>query len=704
MSKKEKALREAMIADLERSGIGEEHLKELQFAPRDNNATKKALKLGWRCDATTYEIPYFSPDGKRTQFNRYRLLDGSWNSADSKAKSFKYNQKFGTLPHLYFPPIVEWPIEDERIKLDYLCITEGEKKAIKACLVGIPCVALGGVYSFGAKKKQINLLDEFDLFDLTDTQIEICFDSDVHSNADVRAALNKLASELTPHTSKPIRYVMLDAESSDKTGLDDYLCQFPNNKKAEKAFWSLPRREDKRSAAIADFDAQIVYVAYSNRFYHLRDRRWYRNKGDVFDEHENLPKVPHPDDPTKHVSRIKLWFEQRKPETTVERVVYEPGKPDRYPGVTADLINLWRPGTVNPVSGTPHEWLELFNYLTDTLTADQRQWFMQWLAYPIQHLGSKLAQAVFIHSHAEGIGKNFLFDPFIRNIYGEDNYIRVEGDVLEDGFNGWLAGKQFVFIDEVHISTKMERKVVMNRLKSYTTNKDISVNEKFSPRQQMKNCAQIAMASNHQDGLQLSSKDRRNFIIQGPDKPMPDSFYHAIGKFALSKDGVGKVLHYLHEVNLDGFNPNGKAMFTAAKGNAIKSSQELAEYFIDMLKHSPMEIFGIKGKRPDKDLFTTQEIVSAINTTASGMGIRFATTPISIGKFLVQRQVVSKRIKYRVKHAVNSITLYAIFNPDKWKEKPKETWLIHLRNRDPKYAKTEVALARGSTEERHHGE
>lgn len=686
MKKSDKGLRAAMIEDLARSGIPESALNALQFAPRNEIDTRKELGLRWRCNACSYQIPYFDHFGKRISYARYRLLSGSWNT-ERKEPGFKYNQRAGTLPHLYFPPVIEWPIKKEKITLPYLCITEGEKKAVKACLTDIPTVALGGVNSFAAKKKGIDLLPEFDLFDLSETQIEICFDSDVHRNENVRSAMNKLASQLTPLTSKPIRYVMLDGESTDKWGLDDFLSSFKTRAKAEQAFWALPRQEDKRSAAVVDFDQLLVFVRATSRYFNLTDRRWYLRKDDIVNEFENMPKVPHPDKPDMRIEPVKIWFQHRKPETTVQKIVYEPGKDPRYRHQGHDIVNVWRPSKIKPIEGKPTQWLDLFDFLTQELSEAHRTWMMQWLAYPIQHLGAKLHQAIFIHSHSEGIGKNLLIEPFLQNIYGEENYSAIGGDALEEVYNAWITRKQLVFVDEVHVGTKAERIKAMNRLKRYVTQHDVNVREMYTPRHTLNNCANIYMSSQHSDGLLISDKDRRFFVVEGPNTPLPDEKYSEILKFATSKSGTGKVLNYLLEVDLEGFKPYARPPETQAKLRAIESAQDGISYYINLIKNSPMELFSIHGRRAtEKDLFSTAEICAAINTHSGRISSKFWTTPNSISKYLTSAQIPYQRLKVREGKRVGSYGAYAVFNPEKWQAKPFVRWLEHLRRYDPKFA------------------
>lgn len=92
-----------------------------------------------------HEIPYFGLDKKATGYARYRLYGCD--------KLPKYLQPKGAKSQLYFPPFsfLDW----EKIAADTsipLCLTEGERKAAKACLSGIITAGLGGVWNWLGKE------------------------------------------------------------------------------------------------------------------------------------------------------------------------------------------------------------------------------------------------------------------------------------------------------------------------------------------------------------------------------------------------------------------------------------------------------------------------------------------------------------------------------------------------------------------------
>ena len=104
-------------------------------------------------------------------------------------------------------------------------VTEGEKKAACACINGIPCAALGGVWNWTSKKKiDTPLIPDLMGFNFKDRDVVLVFDSDVNANSLVRDALNALARELVKLGARVFK-VILPLEADKKTGLDDYLLE-----------------------------------------------------------------------------------------------------------------------------------------------------------------------------------------------------------------------------------------------------------------------------------------------------------------------------------------------------------------------------------------------------------------------------------------------------------------------------------------------
>src|SRR5262249_23655191 len=112
-----------------------------------------------------------------------------------------------------------------------LLITEGEKKAAKACQEGLACVRLTGVWCWvKARRKgpdgrpigRPQLLDDLAGLPLSGRDVFVVFDSDAATNGSVGRAEQGLAGALQARGAR-VKLVRLPAAEGGKVGLDDYL-------------------------------------------------------------------------------------------------------------------------------------------------------------------------------------------------------------------------------------------------------------------------------------------------------------------------------------------------------------------------------------------------------------------------------------------------------------------------------------------------
>lgn len=242
-----------LIDDLAHSGLV---VDDLKVKPLEA-AHKAALQLEFGVEG--YGIPYFDWYGKAIPYYRAKLYDAPPNR--------KYRQPPETPNYVYFAPGLR-PLLDKLLlekKLQYIVLTEGEKKAARCIKAGIPCIGLGGVdswksrtiilpkdtalsqrsnKSYAAKLPSgsmlgesidtlsIGLQDVIDFILEHDIPIVIIFDSDDPSGPklEVRRAAAQLAFELRFRGTgiKNIRTLALPNEAgkpTEKVGLDDYLQQ-----------------------------------------------------------------------------------------------------------------------------------------------------------------------------------------------------------------------------------------------------------------------------------------------------------------------------------------------------------------------------------------------------------------------------------------------------------------------------------------------
>lgn len=121
----------------------------------------------------------------------------------SKNKYPKYLQKKGSGNRLYIPDFARMHLQDVDMPL---YITEGEKKALKACQEGLCCIAIAGLWNWTNGEKQ--LIKDFDDILLKNREVFIVPDSDwleptMHGYLkNLKQAVSKLAFKLKERGAK----------------------------------------------------------------------------------------------------------------------------------------------------------------------------------------------------------------------------------------------------------------------------------------------------------------------------------------------------------------------------------------------------------------------------------------------------------------------------------------------------------------------
>ena len=117
---------------------------------------------------------------------------------------------------------------------EYIIITEGEKKAIKAVQEGFNCLALSGVWAWKRTPKddetEINadIIPDIVNLDLKNKTIYLCYDNDMWSKPQVKQALYHFSAYLIAEKQAIVKIIKLP-EIDDKIGLDDYLIKYDEN-------------------------------------------------------------------------------------------------------------------------------------------------------------------------------------------------------------------------------------------------------------------------------------------------------------------------------------------------------------------------------------------------------------------------------------------------------------------------------------------
>jgi len=206
----DKELRLLVLADLERSGLGE---REAKLMALELNST---VEPPYKTDC--YAIPYRDIQGRDTNFRRFRNL------LDNAAPKYQQLKDSVTLP--YFEPVTKnW----ERVSQDpsiALNIVEGEKKSVLTALAtGTPTIGLSGTDSWRSSKKNLAILIGLHAIRWKGRKVTICFDASNPVNPLTTHATYRLALFLRSEGAA-VHIVFLPALNSEgQTGPDDYANQ-----------------------------------------------------------------------------------------------------------------------------------------------------------------------------------------------------------------------------------------------------------------------------------------------------------------------------------------------------------------------------------------------------------------------------------------------------------------------------------------------
>ncbi len=608
--------RAAMLTDLKRSGLTAADGKKATYKPLN---AKQVQDLTGN-HAAGYLIPYYDVAGKKTDYWRVRYTEevkGAFGA--SKKKPLRYTGPKNALPRFYFPKRVNW----QKLNNDAsepLIITEGEKKAEKACKSGLPCFSVPGVWAWRSIKQGVAAIPDFDLIEWQERKVMLCFDNDLMVNPDVIQALNALAHELTSRGA--IVVIKLLPKGPGKIGLDDYL-----KKRKVSAFLKLKEEEFSECAELWKLNERLAFVDTLGAVYDFDTRRFYRTKAEllfVFADATYLVKS----ETTDKNGNVKASFKEKnaaedwlkwKQKRRYKDIVYMPG----CEAVVDESINTWLGYGCEPKKGNVKPFHDLLNYLFKD-EPELLAWFVQWLAYPLQNPGIKNLTAVLLHSTAQGVGKSFV-GYIMSDIYG-DNFNVVGQEDLQGAFNGWVVNKQFILGEEI---TGTNSRAQSDRLKNMVTREKLNVKIKYQPEYPIDDRANLLLTSNHVDALFLEETDRRAVIHDINYEANPFEFYERIDCWRENGGGAHVFYYLLNDVDLADFNPKRPAPTTAAKEAMIALSKSDVDLATQAICEQPNTILR-NGKVVNVCAFlTTAQLQMYINNYTDGH-----STLIAISKAL----------------------------------------------------------------------
>jgi hypothetical protein len=618
--------------DLARSGLSKKDARLMRVREFTADAVKK---LTGRIQVAAYQLPYFSPEGKLLDYYRLRFLK---EITDLKTgKVLRYWQPPKTAPHAYLPPHVDW------VKFlrgdDEVVFTEGEKKAAAgAKFLRRAVVGLGGVFSFRSRAHRLSLLPELVPL-VKNRRVLVCYDAEPNLNPDVVRARLALTQALGHHGAEVWTVHLPLNGTGEKVGLDDFLVAH-----GAEAFDDLETVRAGEEAEFERLNQELAYIQESHGYYHLKT-------GALFQEPRRLaqgefaPRVITVYDArgeTTQKNAVMEWIKWPR-RTQYTRLTYDPGKPTLLDGA----YNTWPGWGVAPARGPVTLFTRLVAHLFEGALAAHREWFLRWLAYPLQHPGVKLYTMTLLFSLGEGVGKS-LVGMHLGRIYGK-NFKAIKAKDLHSSFNNWARHKQFILGDEV---TGRDRQEDIDELKTIATQEMVSVNEKYQPTYELPDRSNYLLTTNRPAALMMAARDRRFFVHEITSEKFPERFFDEYDAWYRSDAGAAALFYHLLNLPLGGFSPRAEAPVTPHKREMARLAAMPVEYDVADLLSQP----GQYLLDSPRDLYTAHELSQLLS--AQGRGHH----AVSVGRALKTAGVPS----FFVKTTRGSVQVYAVRKRERW--------------------------------------
>ena len=240
------------------------------------------------------------------------------------------------------------------------------------------------------------------------------------------------------------------------------------------------------------------------------------------------------------INPIDMWLASAG-RTEFSGFTFRPGTGD-----TGDKFNLFQGWGVTPdPKGSCELFLQHLCEIACNGDADLFDYLTQWLANAVQEPEDKPGTALAL-SGGQGAGKGFIAE-YIAPIFGS-HLSRLNGsDQLLGRFNDTLAGKIMVFGDE---SAWPNDKRGMEKLKSYITERRITVERKHIPAIEIDNFCRFIFATNSKHCAPAEIDDRRFVVLNVSDARIGDHQYWKAIEAERRDGGPAALLHHLLNIEI----------------------------------------------------------------------------------------------------------------------------------------------------------
>ncbi len=557
-------------ADLERSGIDTEEAEYAEMRSVTDASTicpdfqaHPALIIPY-VDPWTDDFIQYERDGEMVPFCRVRYYAPEKKvHGFKKEKAIRYSQPQESGVHPYFPIVdgIDWVAIAKDIKVPIM-ITEGEKKALSACLAGVPTIGLGGVYNFTTNGELLALLENIEW---KGRPVYICYDSDASDNVNIQAAEGRLATELSMKRGAGLFLVRLQGlPGGAKQGVDDLIVNEGDDALMAALHSAKPMSQVDKG--VHTLNADVAYIEKEGLVLDTGKDIWLKKSdftnGSAYSA--LTVKTPNPKGDKMVVKSVSTEFLKHSHARRYDDTVFVPNTDQttiRMPGGGL-AFNRFR--GLSPFEGEVTDedvdpFFDLYDFLMSETDEFDHDLIWMTICYKMQNLDKKVGLGIMLLGE-QGSGKTMFCD-IIAGMVAPYNKV-MASDELGADFNGWIETALICVMNEAKAA---RLSYSLDTLKRLITDLRQPCNEKYRMNRQVNSYTFYLFNGNERDAGAFSNDDRRMIVIGCPKKhPDGEKFYDRIGAWK-DDDGPAKLLKYFLEYDLEGWTPPRNAPTTREK-------------------------------------------------------------------------------------------------------------------------------------------
>lgn len=333
--------------------------------------------------------------------------------------------------------------------------------------------------------------------------------------------------------------------------------------------------------------------------YMLNNYVFIQGTQDVFNK-ETMARQPIKTLMLEFPNTYKDWsYSRKRKKVKVQNVVFDPTETFVPEDKSDFFINTYKSDF--PVIPTDEEYsseavetiIALVRHLCGKDNSDEvLDWVLNWLAIPLQNVGTKMDTALVVHGHVHGAGKSMLFSNIMRNIYGRFGAVLGQGE-LSGTYNDWADNKLFLSFEEV--TQGREKYTLAGKIKHLITGMEIQIHKKYLSVYSQKNHFNVVFLSNDQKPISLELNDRR-YVVLHPEEILPEELRQKL-EYYLDKDesqiAIRSFYKYLLHKDVGSQNHRAKPIETKARNKLMDVSTPSWDSFILDWQNSKLQINNI---------------------------------------------------------------------------------------------------------------